>query len=267
MAIKKELNNKNKHNQETIQKETIKKISEEGLSLIIPCYNEEIKFKENIDKIISFLNKFKKKELILINDGSSDRTLDEFQKAKKKFKFIKIISYKRNKGKGYAVKKGLLNATYKYILISDIDLSTPLEDFYKLSSYIERYDIVIGSRGLKNSNVIIKQPFFKELLGRIGNFFINLILNLNIKDTQCGFKLMKDNSKEIFKRIKSNGFGYDFEFLFVAKKHGFKIKEVPITWKNDKRSKVKFKHYLITLYELLKVKYNDLKGFYYHTKF
>jgi len=215
------------------------------LSLVIPCYK-----------------KFRDKELILVNDGSIDNTYKLFKKYQKKYKFIKIVSYKKNRGKGYAIKSGVLKASKDLILISDIDLSTPLKEFYKLCKYVDDYEIVIGSRALDSSKIIKKQSGIKVFLGRFGNKLINLSLGLNFKDTQCGFKLFKNEIHKVFKLSKIDGFGYDFEVLFIAKNKGYNIKEVPVVWKNDERSKVKFKHYLITFKELLIVWMNYFLGKY-----
>lgn len=232
------------------------------LSLVIPCYNEEIRFSEQIGFILKFLEKFEDKELILVNDGSSDKTLQLFKECIKNNSFVKIVSYSENKGKGYAIRRGVLKSSKEYILISDIDLSTPLKDFSKLAKYIKDSEVVIGSRGLENSNVLMKQNPLKVLLGKGGNLVIRILLGLNIRDTQCGFKLFRACVKPAFEKSLINGFGYDFELLFLFDKMGFRIKEVPVTWINDVRSKVQLRDYPLTLLELFRVRSNFLFGKY-----
>lgn len=233
------------------------------LSLVIPLYNEEVRFKENINEILNFLKEnFKEYELILVNDGSNDNTLNIIKFYSEKNNKVKIISYNKNRGKGYALRRGILKSNGDYILISDIDLSTPLKDFFNFDKYIDKFDIVIGSRAMKNSNIKKYQNILKVFLGRGGNFLIKFILGLNLNDTQCGFKLFKKNIKKIFELSLIDGFGYDFEVLFLSNKFNFKIKEIGVSWVNDERSKVKFKDYFFTLNELIYVRFNSFFGRY-----
>jgi len=146
------------------------------------------------------------------------------------------------------------------ILFSDADLSTPIEEFDKLKKYMSSYSIVIGSRALADSEV--QNNIFRKLLGRIGNLLIRSVVK-GIKDTQCGFKLYEsDVANSLFSKQTIEGFGFDFEILFLAQKDNIKIKEVPVVWKNVEGSKVKPIHYLITLFELFKIMKNNLKGRY-----
>ncbi|MDA3855684.1 MAG: glycosyltransferase family 2 protein [Candidatus Woesearchaeota archaeon] len=233
-----------------------------SLSLVIPCYNEETRFSEQIRFVLKFLEKFEDKELILVNDGSSDDTLKLFEDCAKNNSFVKVVSYAQNKGKGYAIRRGVLSSSKDFVLISDMDLSTPLKDFSKLIKYVDDFDIVIGSRALENSNILKRQNLFKVFLGKSGNLGIRILLGLNINDTQCGFKLFKNSTKSVFKKSMIDGFGYDFELLFLFNKEGFKIKEVPVTWINDERSKVRVRDYFLTLLELFKVRINFVFGKY-----
>ena len=225
------------------------------ISLLIPVYDEERRIKENFHKSLEFLQNFKRKELIFIDDGSVDNTKKILEKLCINKKFIRIISYKKNMGKGYAVKKGVLNSKFDTILFSDCDLSTPLNDFFNLEKYLDDFDIVIGSRGLRDSNVQIKQNFFKESLGKLSNYLIRFLLNIRIYDTQCGFKVFKRNSEILFKKQKINRFGFDFEILFLAKKFNFRVKEVGVTWRNNVLSKVRKIDYIKTFFELFKIRF------------
>ena len=223
-----------------------------NLSIVVPCYNEENRIKENISKFVRFA-KNNNSELIFVNDGSKDNTLKVLKNTHKRYNF-KIISYSKNKGKGFAIKEGIKKAKNKYILMCDVDLSTPLSEINKFKPYLKEYEIIIGSREEKSSNIILKQNPLKRIFGKLGKYSINFILRLNINDTQCGFKLFNRNIKHIIQKSKINRFGFDFEILYLAKKEGMNIKEIGIEWTNNRESKVKAKDYFITLFELIKVK-------------
>ena len=221
------------------------------ISIIIPCYNEE---KNIFNAIKSISNHFKKThfEIIVIDDGSIDSTrriinsLDNI-----------ITNEKRdNKGKGFSIKEGVLKSKGKKILITDADLSTPIDEYQKLDKFINKFEIVIGSRGLEASQV--QNNIFRIFFGKIGNLLIRSIVK-DISDTQCGFKLLNANvAKEIFSINTIDGFGYDFELLFLAQKKKYSIKEIPIKWKSSFESKVEPIDYFYTFIELIKVIYNDI---------
>lgn len=227
------------------------------ISIIIPAYNEEKRIKKTIESILTYVQKKKYDyEIIVVNDGSTDKTKDVVQEFKNKK--IKIIDNLENKGKGFSVKQGFLTATKKWILFSDADLSTPIEELDTFFRYQE-YDIIIGSRNLPDSLIVIKQPFLRSTLGKIFPFFVRLLLLSEIKDTQCGFKLFK---KEVAKKIAEmqtiDGFCFDAEQLFIAKKIGYSVKEIPISWQNDERSKIRIIRDTIQMFmDLMRIKYNN----------
>lgn len=228
------------------------------ISIIIPAYNEEDRIGKTLDRIMKYLNKKRiPNEIIVVDDGSKDRT----REVTRKFKGIILTPKRRNRGKGYSVKEGVLMSKGDYVLFTDSDLSTPIEELDRFVEEIKEFDIVIGSRALKESSV--KSSWYKILLGRIGNFFISLLAVKGIKDTQCGFKLFrKETAKKLFEKQKTDGFGFDFEILYLAQKFGFLIKETPVKWVNSKESKVKAIDYPKTLIELLKIKLNDVRRLY-----
>ena len=231
------------------------------LSIIIPAYNEENIIFSNINEIINHMKKLNPDyELIVVDDGSTDSTLKEVKRIKNKK--IKAISYMPNKGKGYAVKKGVLASKGGLILVCDADLSTPINELDKFLKYADEYDIIIGSRALKESRILIKQPYCKILLGKLGNLMIRVLAVHGIKDTQCGFKLFKSKAKELFERQAINRWGWDFEILFMAQRKGYKIKELPVSWLNRKESRVKMLDYPKTLLELIRIRMNSLMGKY-----
>lgn len=230
-------------------------------SIIVPVWNEEERIKESLIKIIEFFDKKQKKfEVLVVDDGSKDKTVEVVKSINDER--INIISYPENQGKGFAVKTGILVSKGEIILITDCDLSTPIEEFDKLITYINDYEIVIGSRALPESDVQVRQSLYKVILGKLGNLLIRLIAVKGIKDTQCGFKIFKKSTKIIFEKQTIKRWGFDFEVLFLAQKFNFKIKEVPVIWINDTRSKVRLSSYPKTLWELFKIRINDIRGKY-----
>lgn len=233
------------------------------ISIIVPLYNEEGRL-ANLSKIFKFFkNKNLNYELILINDGSNDKTLNKLNELSKNFKF-KLISYQKNRGKGYAVKMGMIKARGKYRLFTDIDLSTPIEVFNKFLPILSKYDIVIGSRKKRGSRLIIHQPKLREKLGKAFTILSQGFLNINLTDFTCGFKCFsKEAAEKIFFRQKINRWGFDTEILFIGKKMGLSVKEVPVVWRNDIETKVKLPWDIITsLADLVKIRYNNFMGLY-----
>lgn len=228
------------------------------LSIIIPLYNEEARLR-NLLKIYRYLDRSNLNyEVLLVNDGSIDNTVKKLKALAKKFKF-KLISYEKNKGKGFAVKTGMLDAKGKYRLFTDIDLSTPIEQFNKFIPHLKKADILIGSRKTAGAHLYKRQSFIRESLGKGFTLLSRIILDLEISDFTCGFKCFsKKSSISIFSKQKIERWGFDSEILFIAKKLGFSIKEVPINWSHDPRSKVRFPHDIISsLSDLYKIKYHS----------
>ncbi|MFP4403838.1 MAG: dolichyl-phosphate beta-glucosyltransferase [Candidatus Woesearchaeota archaeon] len=232
-----------------------------NLSIVIPVFNEEERIKKSLFEIISYLKNskiIKNFEIIIVDDNSSDNTFNIVSNFDKK---IIVLKNKKNYGKGYSIKKGILNAKYDYILFTDADLATPINEIEKMLIEIKHFDVVIASRNLKNSKIVVKQPFYRQILGNIFPFIVRFILISNIKDTQCGFKLFKRNvARKIFKLQTRYRFSFDVEILFIAKKKGFKIKEIPVRWIDKKGSKVNLlKDSTKMFIDLFKIKYNNYK--------
>lgn len=237
------------------------------LSIVIPAYNEEKRLATTLQAVQNFLSKQKyKSEVIVVDDGSRDQTSATTQKYKGQIPTLKILKHKVNLGKGAAVKSGVLNSSGEYVLFADADNSTPIEELDKLLPYAtkENYDLVIGSRYTKESDVQIRQPWYRRFLGRTGNLVIQIFLLPGINDTQCGFKLLKgDVARELFPKLTINRFGFDMELLYLAKKKKQKIKVVPVSWLNSAQSRVRpVRDGLKTLGELIKIQLNNLRGVY-----
>lgn len=235
-----------------------------NLSVVIPLYNEEKRFPKSFKKIDDFFSKKKfKLEYILIDDGSTDKTLQAIKKLKSRHPII-VIEGEINRGKGGALKLGVEKARGKYIFFTDADLSTPIEEFDKLLPFLDKFNMVIGSRRLKNSSVEILQPFHRRFLGSIFYIIFSIFFTKNIQDTNCGFKAYRNKSaKLLYRKIFNNRWGFDAELIYLAQKYNIKIKEIPVIWLNDPFSRVStISASFYTVWELLKIKFNDFIGAY-----
>lgn len=211
------------------------------LSVVVPAYNEE----ERLPRTLARLSEYYEAQpysydVIVVSDGSKDRTailVQEFAKEHPKFR---LIAYSPNRGKGHAVRKGILAAEGDLILFCDADLATPQEETEKLLPHMAGgADIAIGSRPLRESNLEKHQPIIREMFGRMSNLLVQLLAVRGIHDTQCGFKMFtKKAARDVFSRCKLNEFGFDFECLMVARDLGYRIDEVPIRWLDQEGSKV-----------------------------
>lgn len=207
------------------------------VSIIIPAYKEEERLAASLQKINEYFSSHNYNyEIIVVDDGSKDKTSEIAQS----FPNVKVLIQEVNKGKGAAVRRGMLESTGKFRLFTDADLSTPIYEFEKLyKQFNNGFDVVIGSRALDYSMIKVHQPFYRELMGKTFNKIVQLLVVKGISDTQCGFKAMSSQAAvEIFSKCKIDGFGFDVEMLFLADKYKYKIKEISVEWYNDDRSKV-----------------------------
>ena len=235
------------------------------LSLILPLYNEQQRFIEAFSICRKLGNQFKGWELIFVDDGSTDNTKSIVTKVIKPFSGMRLVSYSQNRGKGYAIRKGITAAKNDLILFSDIDFSTPITELELLFPFITRgADIVIGTRKVKGAQINKHQPKFREWMGKQFTKLTNLWLGLDISDYTCGFKLFKKKvAKKIFKVQKVERWGFDAEVLFLANLFDYKIAEVPIVWENDERSKVSLSRDVIrSLHDLWLIRWNYFLGKY-----
>ncbi len=211
------------------------------LSVVIPAYNEEQRLKESLPPALAYLAQQPYSwELIVVDDGSCDRTSEVVRELAGGRSNIRVLRNEPNRGKGYSIRRGMLEAHGEYRLFSDADFSTPIEEVEKLWKAVEEgYDVVIGSRGLAESQLIRRQNLLRETMGRVFNFLVQALLVPGIRDTQCGFKLFSARAAQaVFPRQTLDGFSFDVEILYLARQSGFRVKEVPIRWINSPATKV-----------------------------
>lgn len=236
------------------------------ISIVIPAFNEESKLFNNVKIVLDYCrNNFSQSEVILVNDGSSDKTLEIMKHLAQDYHEIAVIDNIARKGKGYSLRKAMIYATGDYVCFTDADLSAPIWQLKKLLDQIEKgFDVVIASRALANANIEIHQPWYRENMGRTFNLFVRMTTPLKFRDTQCGFKVLRKEAVEkIVPMTTLNGFCFDVELLYIAKKIGLKICEVPVVWRHGAETKVRwFFDSVIMLLELFEIKYNSWTGKY-----
>lgn len=211
------------------------------LSIIIPAFNEQWRLPTTLIDIIDYIdNKKIDAEVIIVDDGSTDATCDTVRKFERIRPCVRLLRVAKNRGKGHAVRSGVLNAYGDKILFTDADGSTPIQELERLMEALNSgSDVVIGSRALTSTDTTVSTLSHRKYLGRLFNSLVNFIVLPGIADTQCGFKLFTAKAgKFLFERQKSDGFSFDVEILFIAQRAGLKISEVPINWTNAPGSKV-----------------------------
>lgn len=208
------------------------------LSIVIPAYNERDRLPPTLQTLQAFAQAQPfLVEILIADDGSTDGSIDVIEA---EYSDISILRASQNAGKGAAVRRGLLAAQGEYVLFSDADLSTPIEEVTAMLGFLEEgFDIVIGSRGLASSQLEIRQPWWRELSGRTFNCLVRALSGLPYRDTQCGFKLFRRQAARLIcERMTNDGWAFDVEMLMIASEHGMKVKEQPVHWFNREGSKV-----------------------------
>ena len=212
------------------------------LSVIIPSYREADRIGKNLLEIESFLSSKKYTyEILVVTDGSPDSTPEVARSFADKVKNLRVIENRENHGKGYVVRQGLLEAKGDYRVFLDADGSTSITHLDSFLPEFEKgFEVVIGSRKIKGAFVQIHQPKYREIMGEMGNWLIRIVLGLwSYPDTQCGFKMMTARAAEaVGTRMVVDRFGFDFEWIILAKKMGFKVEQMPVWWLNEEGSSV-----------------------------
>jgi len=235
-------------------------------SIVIPAYNEGARLGLTLEKVLGYVRGQEwDAEVIVVNDGSRDNTAEIVRAFSAQDPAVRLLENPGNRGKGYSVRHGMLNARGRIVLFSDADLSSPIEEAPKLFQALEQgADIAIGSRWLRAETQTQRQPLYRQLFGRIFNLLLRITLGLKFKDTQCGFKAFRQPAVQaIFPLQKIERWGFDPETLFLARKFGFKVKEVPVAWGHSGGTRI---HPLIDgsrmFMEMLRIRWNDLTGKY-----
>ena len=210
-------------------------------TIVIAAYNEEDRLPETLKKIQAYLLATDHHaEIVVVDDGSTDNTASVVQSLTENFRGLRLISYPRNKGKGHALRKGVLSSLGRVVLVTDADLSTPIEELEALRPHLLHHHIAIGSRALALSEIVEAQPAWRRGMGRLFNQIVKVLVIEDFKDTQCGFKLFTGEvARNLFHKARIDRFAYDVEILALARSHGYRVAEVPIRWKNSASSKVR----------------------------
>lgn len=236
------------------------------ISIVIPAYNEEKRLSKSIQRIIDYLIQKKYSfEIIVVDDGSLDGTAAIVKDFMFKNLDIFLLQNVRNRGKGFSVKRGILTARGNYIFFSDADLSTPIEEIEKLLLRLkEGCDLVFASRGMPNSNIVVREAWYRDTMGKIFGFLVRNLAVQGIRDSQCGFKgFSKSAALKIFPLQTINGFAFDVEVLFIAKNLKMAMAEIPVRWIDSPKSKVNpILDSVKMLIELFRIRINDALGKY-----
>lgn len=211
------------------------------LSVVLPAYNEEARIAPSLERRYKYLEaQDYSYEVLVVNDGSTDKTREIVKEKIKNWSHFRLEGYKVNKGKGYATKYGILKARGEWRLFMDVDESVPLNEIEGFWPYKKDYEIIIGSRYTEGGKITKKQPLIRRIISRGGNLLTQIFIARGIKDTQCGFKLFSENAAtEIFPLQTMERWSFDMELIAIAKKHGYKIREVPVIWKEEEGSRLR----------------------------
>ena len=233
-----------------------------SISIIIPAYNEAQRLPGTMRKVLAYLGRsaWEFAEIVVVDDGSRDGTAEAARAAG-----ARVLANPGNRGKGYTVRHGMLEAKGEWALFTDADLSAPVEELDKLWNAAEREQaqVAIGSRAMDRSLVGVHQSFFREAMGRVFNLAMRLITGLPFHDTQCGFKLFEARAaREIFGRQRLEGFGFDVEVLYIARWLGYRTGEVPVRWNDVAGTKVSLWRGMTAFLDPLKVRWNGMMGKY-----
>ena len=235
------------------------------ISVVIPAYNEEKRLGSTLERILSYMAEAGHDcEIVVVDDGSSDGTAAVAGSFS--CRGVRTLRSLSNRGKGHAVRSGMLEAGKSHVLFSDADLSTPIEEVEKLAAPVlaGRAQIAFGSRAVSGSVIEVSQPFHRVAMGKTFNLLVRAIALRGFHDTQCGFKLFtRDAAREVFRRQRLSGFGFDVEILAIARRLGFRIAEVPVRWINSADTRVHAVRDSIPMFlDLFRVRWNGLLGRY-----
>ncbi len=235
------------------------------LSIVIPAFNEQRRLPETLRRVRAYLEARRADaEVIVVDDGSRDATAALVEARRGEFPGLRLVSNGVNRGKGYSVRRGMLEARGRIVLFTDADLSAPIEEADKLLAAMRDHEVAIGSRGVDRSLIEVHQSPLRELAGIVFNFLVRAITGLRFVDTQCGFKaFLREPSRIIFEQQRIERFGFDPEILFLAKRHGLRAVEIPVRWAHDQQTRVNMVRDSLQMFgEVLSIRWNWLLGRY-----
>jgi dolichyl-phosphate beta-glucosyltransferase len=236
------------------------------LSLIIPVFNEETRIGKSLDKVLKFLqDQLYTFETIIVDDGSSDQTVQMVKERFGQYPEIRIYRQPHNIGKGGAIRQGMLLGNGKYLFFSDADLSVPIETLPIFLSQLENhFDVTIGSRQKTGAVIEVHQPFYREMMGKTYTKLSNWILGLKVSDVTCGLKgFRREAARELFSRQRLRNWSFDAEILYLARLKGYRVHEIPVKWRDDRATKVRlWRDVWSSFLGLLKVRFYDYQGRY-----
>jgi dolichyl-phosphate beta-glucosyltransferase len=238
---------------------------EPELSIVIPSYNEESRLPASLEKIANYVReKRPSSEVLVVDDGSTDQTAAVAESWRNRIPQIRVLSNGRNRGKGFSVRHGFLEARGEIVLFTDADLSSPIEEGEKLFAALPTYDVAIGSRAVDRSLIEVHESPFREFAGIIFNKLVRLILWLPFVDTQCGFKAFRrERCRIMFEQQTIERFGFDPELLYLARHHGLRVKEVPVRWAHSPATKVNMLRDSVQMFlDVFLIRWNGMRGRY-----
>jgi dolichyl-phosphate beta-glucosyltransferase len=231
------------------------------LSVVVPAYNEAARLPRTLERIEEFL-RGRRYEIVIVDDGSTDGTVEAARAAARRE--LVVLRNEGNRGKGYSVRRGMRAGRGARRLMTDADLSTPIEELERLERALDAgHDVAIGSRALEGARIEVRQPWYRENMGRLFNVFVRALALPGLRDTQCGFKLFSARAAEaVFAAARLDGFSFDVEALFIARRLGYRIAELPVVWRNDAATHVGLGGGFQAFPDLLRIRLNQLRGCY-----
>jgi glycosyltransferase involved in cell wall biosynthesis len=243
--------------------------SKPQLTIIVPSFNEERRLPPSLEKIAAYVNASgRRTEVLVVDDGSTDRTAEVAGSFANRIANLRVLKNGENRGKGYSVRHGMIEAKGENVLFTDADLSAPIEQADQLLDALDQYDVAIGSRAVDRSLITVHESLFREFAGIVFNRIVRIVLWLPFVDTQCGFKAFRrERCRIIFEQQRIERFGFDPELLYLARHHGLKSTEIPVRWAHSPATKINMLRDSILMFiDVFTVRWNSLLGRYRRRK-